>query len=265
VYGVSKSGFYAYKQRGMSDRQRRRVQLAACIKEVFNQSRGIYGSPRVHQVLIRQSHKCCKNTVASIMRQAGLKGRASRVYANNAGLHKFYTKVDNLRFDQPEPESINKVWVADVTYIRIKKRFQYLAAIMDLYSRRVVGWSFGDNRKGELTKRALVHAVRNRQPEPGMIFHSDRGIEYRCQEHSDTLSRYKIVHSANRPGCCQDNAHMESFFHTLKGELIRGRSIEDAHQLKQLVKEYIIHFYNKKRLHSSLNYCSPCEFERLAG
>ena len=265
MYGVSKSGYYAYKQRPMSEQRKRRIQLAAYIKDIFNEHRRIYGSPRVHQVMLRKGYKCCKNTVASIMRQHGLVGRVSRVYTNNAGLHKFYTKVGNLRLDQPEPQSINKVWVADVTYIKLKKRFQYLAAVMDLYSRKVVGWSFGDNRKGELTKRALVHAVRNRQPEPGMIFHSDRGVEYRCQEHSETLNQYKMAHSANRPMCCHDNAHMESFFHTLKGELIRGRKIENAHQLKQLVKGYIIHFYNKKRLHSALNYCSPVEFERLTG
>lgn len=110
----------------------------------------------------------------------------------------------------------------------------------------------------------MLHAVRKRRPPAGLLFHSDRGVEYRCKEHADTLSRYKIIHSANRPGCCQDDAHMESFFHTLKGELIRGRNIGTAAELKQLVKGYIIHFYNKRRLHSTLNYCSPPEFGRLA-
>ena len=264
VYGVSKSGYYAFKRRPMSNQQKRRNQLATQIIGAYEQSRGIYGSPRVHQQLRKQGNLCCKNTVASIMREVGIKGRVSRIYANNAGLHKFYTKVGNLRLGNPEPETINQVWVADVTYIRIKNRFQYLAAVMDLYSRRIVGWSFGNNRKGELTRRALLHAVRKRRPPEGMLFHSDRGVEYRCDEHSKALDRYKLIHSANRPRCCQDNAHMESFFHTLKGELIRGRSIESEIELKQLVKGYIIHFYNNKRLHSALNYCSPLEFERLA-
>jgi transposase InsO family protein len=160
---------------------------------------------------------------------------------------------------------MNEVWVGDVTYIKVKKRFQYLATVMDLYSRRVVGWAFGNNRKAELTKRALSHAIRKRHPPEGMVFHSDRGIEYRCNQYSEILDRHGIKHSANRPGCCQDNAHMESFFHTLKGELIRKRKIKNETELQQLVKGYIVHFYNKKRLHSALGYCSPLEFERLAG
>ena len=197
------------------------------------------------------------------MRELGLKGRVSRIYANNAGLHKFYKKVDNLRLGKPQPQGINEVWVGDVTYLRVKKRFQYLATVMDLYSRRVVGWAIANNRKAQLTKRALSNAIRNRHPPKGLVFHSDRGIEYRCYQYSDVLDRHGIKQSANRPGCCQDNAHMESFFHTLKGELIRKREIKSAAELKQLVKGYITHFYNRKRLHSALDYCSPVEFERL--
>jgi len=197
------------------------------------------------------------------MREYGLKGRVSRIYANNAGLHKFYKKVKNLRLGKPKPQRMNEVWVGDVTYIKVNKRFQYLATVMDLYSRRIVGWAFGNNRKAELTKRALYSAIRKRHPPEGMVFHSDRGIEYRCNQYTDVLNRHGIKHSANRPGCCQDNAHMESFFHTLKGELIRKRNIKNETELKQLVKGYITHFYNKKRLHSALNYCSPLEFEQL--
>jgi len=199
------------------------------------------------------------------MREYGYKGRASRIYANNAGLHKFYKKINNLRLGKPKPQRMNEVWVGDVTYIKVKKRFQYLATVMDLYSRRVVGWAFGNNRKAELTKRALSHAIRKRHPPEGMVFHSDRGIEYRCNQYSEMLNHHGIIHSANRPGCCQDNAHMESFFHTLKGELIRKRNIKNATELQQLVKGYITHFYNKKRLHSGIDYCSPVEFERLTG
>jgi len=114
----------------------------------------------------------------------------------------------------------------------------------------------------KLTKRALRHAIRKRHPPGGLIFHSDRGIEYCAYEYHDTLNRHGIVTSVNRPGCCQDNAHMESFFHSLKGELIRNRSIHNGSELKHLVKGYITHFYNKKRLPSALNYCSPLEFEQ---
>ena len=234
------------------------------IGKIFEQSRGTYGSPRVHQALCKQGQRCSKNTVASIMREHWLKGRVSCIYANNAGLHRFYKKVNNLRLGKPKPQGMNEVWVGDVTHIKVNKRFQYLATVMDLYSRRVVGWAFGNNRKAELTKRALSNATRKRHPPEGMVFHSDRGIEYRCNQYADILDRHGIKHSANRPGCCQDNAHMESFFHTLKGELIRKRNIKNGAELKQLVKGYITHFYNKKRLHSALDYCSPLEFERLA-
>jgi len=134
---------------------------------------------------------------------------------------------------------------------------------MDLYSRPLVGWSIGSRRKVKLTQRALLHAIRKRHPPTGLIFHSDRGIEYCAYEYHDTLRRYGILPSVNRPGCCQDNAHMESFFHSLKGELIRNRSINNEYELKHLVKGYITHFYNKNRLHSALNYCSPLEFEQL--
>ena len=263
MYGVSKSGYYAFVNRPMSSQIKRRSELAVQITKIHDDSRSIYGYPRVYQQLRKQGVCCCKNTVASIMAEYALKGRVSRIYANNAGLHKFYKKVENLRLDRPEPDAINKVWVGDVTYIGFNKRFQYLAAIMDLYSRKIVGWAFGNNRKGLLTKRALTYAVRKRRPAEGMLFHSDRGVEYRCDEHTKALAHYKITHSANRPRCCHDNAHMESFFHTLKGELIRGRRFESEKELRQLVKGYIIHFYNEKRLHSALDYCSPVEFERL--
>ena len=198
------------------------------------------------------------------MRENGLKGRVSRVYIKNPKVHRFFKRIGNLRVEQCKPQGINQVWVGDVTYIKVKERFQYLAAIMDVYSRRLVGWSIGGRKTVKLTQRALHHAIRKRHPPKGLIFHSDRGIEYCAYDYHDTLGRYGILPSVNRPGCCQDNAHMESFFHTLKGELIRNRNIRDEAELKNLVKGYITHFYNKKRLHSALNFCSPVEFEQLA-
>jgi transposase InsO family protein len=201
--------------------------------------------------------------VAAIMRENGLKGRVSRVYIKNPKVHRFFKRIGNLRLEKTKPQAVNQVWVGDVTYIKVKKSFQYLAAVMDLYSRRLVGWSIGNRRTVKLTQRALLHAIRKRNPPEGLIFHSDRGIEYCAYEYHDTLDRHGMLPSVNRPGCCQDNAHMESFFHTLKGELIRNRNIENESELEHLVKGYITHFYNKKRLHSALNFCSPLEFEQL--
>jgi putative transposase len=198
------------------------------------------------------------------MRRKGLKARVNRVYIRNPKVHRFFKRIENLRCDKAKPETINQVWVGDLTYVKVGKRFQYLAVVMDVHSRRLVGWSISKRKNVNLTERALMHAIRNRHPPRGLIFHSDRGIEYCAYKYHDTLNRYGIKPSVNRPGCCQDNAHMESFFHMIKGELIRNRNIRNESELKNLVKGYITHFYNKKRLHSALNYCSPLEFEQLA-
>ena len=241
----------------------RRRELGRCIVKIFEDSRGTYGSPRVHQALFKQGERCSKNTVAAIMKESGLKGRVSRVYIKNPKVHRFFKRIGNLRLEQSKPQAINQVWVGDVTYIKVKRGFQYLAAVMDLYSRRIIGWSIRSRRTVKLTESALLHAIRKRHPPRGLIFHSDRGIEYCAYKYHDTLGRHGILPSVNRPGCCQDNAHMESFFHTLKGELIRNRNIENESELEHLVKGYITHFYNKKRLHSALNFCSLLEFEQL--
>lgn len=195
------------------------------------------------------------------MREDGLKGRVSRVYIKNPKVPPFFKRIGNVRLEIPQPKQINKVWVGDVTYIKVKKGFQYLAAVMDIYSRRLVGFSIGSRRTVKLTKRALHHAIRKRHPPKGLIFHSDRGIEYCTYEYHDTLNRHGILPRVNWPGCWQDNAHMEACFHSLKGELIRDRDIKNNSELKYLVKRYITHFYNKKRLHSALNFCSPLQFE----
>jgi putative transposase len=238
--------------------------LTATITRIFEESKGRYGSPKVHEALKKRGERCSENTVASIMREQKLKARAYRVYVRNPGLHRFFKKIDNVRLTQPFPKKTNQVWVGDVTYIRIKNSFHYLAAVMDLYSRKLIGWSLGSNRKQELTERALMHAIRKRRPEEGLIFHTDRGIEYCANKYQELLDRYGITPSVNRPGHCQDNAHMESFFHSLKGELIRNTPITDAKELKNLLKGYITHFYNKRRLHSGINYYSPIEYEALS-
>ena len=262
LYGVSKSGYYAWKERPESLQRRRRRFLEKQIVKVFNDSQGRYGSPKIHQALRKQGDHCSKNTVAKIMRRKGLKARVNRVYVRNPKVHRFFKRIGNLRLDQNKPEAVNQVWVGDLTYIKVGKRFQYLAAVLDVHSRRLIGWSISSRKNVKLTERALMHAIRKRHPPKGLIFHSDRGIEYCAYKYHDTLNRYGILPSVNRPGCCQDNAHMESFFHTLKGELIRNREIKNEIILKNLVKGYIMHFYNKKRLHSALNYCSPVEFEQ---
>lgn len=233
------------------------------INKIYEENKGIYGSPRVHQVLVRRGYQCSVNKVGRLMKNMGLVGRARKAYRILPKLHRFFNKTDNKRLDTPLPDAINQVWVGDLTYLKIGKKWQYLAVVMDLYSRKIVGWSLSDRRTVKLTMTVLNRAIARRKPDEGLIFHSDRGIEYSAFKYQDKLKEHGIIPSMNRPGHCQDNAHMESFFHSLKAELIKGSQIDSVGELRGRLKNYINHFYNKKRLHSGLDYRSPLEYEQL--
>jgi len=199
------------------------------------------------------------------MREQGLRARVSRMYRNSSGVHKFFLKTGNLRLEEPLPMRTDQIWVGDLTYLRLGKRWRYLATVMDLFSRRIIiGWTLARNRTTEVTLRALKRAIALRNPRPGLLFHSDRGIEYSAYGYQDFLKANGIVPSMNRPRNCQDNAHMESFFHSLKAELTHQRSFASDAELNASVAGYINRFYNEKRIHSSLGYHSPVEFECLA-
>lgn len=179
-------------------------------------------------------------------------------------MRRFLTSGQNLRRDGAVPDSKDKVWVADVTYLKVKKQWHYLSVIMDLYSRRVVGWSLDTRRTTDVTRRTLLTALRKRRPCEGLMLHTDRGVEYRGLEYQKELQKQGIEHSLSRPGKCTDNAHMESFFHSMKAELIRNTTFHTAEDLKYALGRYINDYYNRKRLHSGINYCSPIEYERIA-
>lgn len=197
------------------------------------------------------------------MRERGLRGRVSRLYRRSPALHKFFAKTSNLRLDEPLPTRPDQIWVGDLTYLRLGKHWRYLATVMDLFSRRIVGWTLSRNRTTQVTLRALKRAIAARDPRPGLLFHTDRGIEYSAYGFQDFLKANSIVPSMNRPRHCQDNAHMESFFHSLKAELTHQRSYASDAELNASVAGYIDRFYNEKRIHSSLGYHSPVEYERL--
>ena len=163
-----------------------------------------------------------------------------------------------------EPTAINQVWVGDVTYLKVNGRWQYLATVMDLYSRRIVGWSLSNSRTTALTITALTYGLKKRNYPKGVLFHTDRGIEYTGGEFQKLLKQHDFKHSLNRPGHCTDNAFMESFFHSLKAELIRGTIYRSATELRRSLATYINKFYNTVRLHSGLDYASPIEYEQLA-
>lgn len=260
-YGVSRSGYYAWKHRRPSPRTQANHQLLTRIGHIHARSHGTYGSPRVWAALRRQGERCGANRVARLMRGAGLTGRVVRVTRRAPGVHRFFEATDNLRMDREAPTWVNQQWVGDVTYLKVNATPCFLAVVMDVYSRKVVGWALGRDRTVNLTARAMQRAVRNRRAAPGLIFHSDRGIEYGAYRYRDLLARQGIRPSMNRLRCCQDNAHIESFFHTMKAEWIRGRPFTSFAALHSALQGYI-RFYNRHRLHSAIDYCTPEEYER---
>ncbi len=263
-YKVSRSGFYAWLARAGSKRRRNDEELGAKIERIHRDSGERYGSPRVHQVLRREGMRCSSKRVARLMRERGLRARVSRLYRKGPGMvRRFFAKNGNLRLEEPLPTRSDQIWVGDLTYLRLGKRWRYLATVMDLFSRRIVGWTLARNRTTEVTLRALKRAIAARCPKPGLLFHTDRGIEYSSYEFQDFLKTKGIVPSMNRPRHCQDNAHMESFFHSLKAELTHQRSYASDAELNASMAGYIDRFYNDKRIHSSLGYHSPVEFECL--
>lgn len=263
-YKVSRSGFYASEARERSRRSRDDEELSAEIVRIHRDSRGTYGSPRVHEQLKREGVRCSNKRVARLMREQGLRGRVSRLYRRSTGVHQFFEKTGNARLELPAPTRTDQIWVGDLTYLRLGKHWRYLATVMDLFSRRIIGWTIARNRTTEVTLRALKRAIALRNPRPGLLFHSDRGIEYSAYGYQTFLRSRGIVPSMNRPRTCHDNAHMESFFHSLKAELVHQRRFANDAQLNATLGGYIERFYNIKRMHSSLGYHSPVEFERLA-
>lgn len=264
-YSVSRSGFYAWLARDGSKRRRNDEELGARVERIHRDSGCRYGSPRVHEVLRREGVRCSNKRVARLMRERGLRARVTRLYRRGPGMvRRFFAKTGNLRLEEPLPTRADQIWVGDLTYLRLGKRWRYLATVMDLFSRRIIGWTLARNRTTEVTLRALKRAIAARDPRPGLLFHTDRGIEYSAYDFQDFLKARGIVPSMNRPRHCQDNAHMESFFHSLKAELTHQRSYASDAELNASMAGYINRFYNEKRIHSSLGYHSPVEFECLA-
>jgi transposase InsO family protein len=199
---------------------RRRIFLDA-IRLAFDRSRRTYGSPRIHRALRAAGVRISRRRVGRLMREAGLRARAAKLYRRIPGLHGFFTGIPNRQLDRLAPAP-DQVWVGDITYLKVGRTWRYLAVVLDRYSRRVLGWSLSATKDGRLTLAALNHAVFHRRPRPGVIFHSDRGVEYAAYALRDRLAALGFVQSMNRPREITDNAHIESFFRSMKSDTVHG-------------------------------------------
>ena len=264
VLQVSASGFYAWRRRKPSACKMANEKLSAQIKQVYKESRGTYGSPRIHAMLVEQGIICGIHRVARLMQKQGLRAKGKRRYKRTTNSRHAYPVVPNLLNRQFEAKAPNQKWVGDITYIPTGEGWLYLAAIMDLYSRQVVGWAMDANMKQELTLTALNMAISQRKPPPGLLHHTDRGRQYAANQYRGLLQRHQLQVSMSRSGNCYDNAPMESFFATLKAELAHYGHYTTRRQARAEIFEYVEVFYNRQRRHSSLGYLSPLQFEQRA-
>lgn len=261
-YRVTRTGYYAWKRRGLTRHDEQDRWLLNRIVAVYQASDGTYGSPRIQRALAQAGCRVAAKRVARLMRENGLKARAAKLYHPNPGTHAFFLSVPN-RARKRRVSKPDQLWVGDITYLKVGNQWRYLAVVMDRYSRRIIGWSLGRNKDAQLTVCAFNHALHNRAPEPGLIFHSDRGIEYAAYAFKTRLAAYGVRQSMNRRGRPTDNAHMESFFHSMKSDVMHGQQFSSDQELYRTIRSYIA-YYNGSRLHSSLDYQSPVDYERAA-
>jgi transposase InsO family protein len=259
---VSRSGYYRWLKRTKSPRDRSAQELTAQINQIHEQSQKRYGSPRVFQELRRQGVRTSENRVARLMKAAGLKARLKRAFRPRTTDSNHPNPIAPNRLKESEPPTApNQIWVADITYIWTVQGWIYLAAVMDLFSRRIVGWALSHTLETSLVKEALERAQKERRPPPGLLHHSDRGSQYASHDFRQLLQSWRMEPSMSGPACCYDNAAMESFWSTLKTELVPQSPFENLTQARTAIFEYIQLFYNPKRLHSALGYQSPVDYE----
>jgi putative transposase len=260
---VATAGYYAWRERPTSAQEQRRDVLAVAIRAIHAEVKARYGSPRLHAELAAHGQTGCVNTVAKVLRDQGITAKTAR---------KFHCTTTDSNHDLPvaekvldrqcQPSGANETWVADITYLPTRAGWLYLAAVEDLYSRRVVGWSMAEHLESRLVVDALALAVRRRLPGAGLLAHSDRGSQYASEHYQLLLAKHGITGSRSRRGDCWDNAPMESFFAGLKKELVHDADFATRAEARAALVEYLEVFDNNQRRHSSLGYVSPAEYEQ---
>jgi transposase InsO family protein len=259
---VSTSGFHAWRDRPVSPAQLRREAILVEVRAIHAEFKQRYGSPRIHAELKDRQVPCCVNTVAKLMADNDIRAKTARKFKNTTDSNHALAVAENLLDRQFDPEGPNERWVADITYIPTDEGWLYLAAVEDLYSRAVVGWSMADSMTSRLVVDALAMAVQRRLPGEGLLAHSDRGSQYASEHYQRLLANHGITCSMSRRADCWDNAPMESFFASLKKELVHHEHYETRAQARASIFEYIEAFYNPTRRHSSLGYLSPLDYEQ---
>jgi len=263
VLEVATSAYYDWLKRGRSPRQQRREELAAEVQRVYEDTHGVYGSRKIAEELVRRDVDACRNTVAGLMREMNLQSKAQK-------RRKFVVTTDSNHQEPIAPNRLQRdftatapdqKWVADLTYVPTAEGWAYVAAVVDLFSRRVVGWAVGDSLESSLVLDALDNALSTRRPRAGLIHHSDRGVQYASCSHRELLAAHDIECSMSRRGNCWDNAPAERFMNSLKNEWTEHHSYQTVEEVHQSVFKYIEIFYNRERLHQALGYVTPVEFE----
>lgn len=260
LLGVSRSGVYAARRRRQTPAP---CALSAPLQAAFQASGGNYGSRRLSAALKARGLPVGRYRVQRLMKQNGLQARWKRKFVHTTHSRHDLPVASNVLQRQFSPDRIDQAWVADITYIRTERGWLYLAAVLELYSRKIVGWAMAPDMSAELVCAALRMAVALRQPQPGLIVHTDRGSQYASQAYRDLLTQYRLIASMSRKGDCWDNAVMERFFLNLKMERVWQRRYANHAEASTDITQYIVGFYNTHRLHSTLGYRSPADFEKI--
>ncbi len=262
MLNVSRSGFYAWCRRAKSARQQQRECVSAAVEATFYGFNQRYGAPRLTEELNAQGIACCLNHVAQLLKNKGLRARNGKGFKYRPRIESKTNVSDNLLARRFNPDAPNRKWVSDITYIKVGRVWLYLAVVMDLFSRKVIGWALDNHMREDLIMEALEMAVSERELQPDTLLHSDRGVQYRGHDYQNALRDYGLRCSMSRTGNCWDNAVMESFFSRLKVELIYAENYQTAEQVHSGIFEYIEMFYNRKRRHSAIGYMSPVDYEQ---